>query len=71
MSTSSPPRSSAEESALALRARELGCRPVWRDGIVGWAWHCPCPGGEHAHDQQLSAINPTSLDRCEAARARQ
>lgn len=64
-----PVRPELEDVRLALRAIGLGCRPKWHDGIVGWAFHCMCEDGDHAHDQQCSAISPQSLDRA-AARPR-
>lgn len=57
------PRPSPEAAALALRARGLGCRPVWHDGILGWAFHCTCPGNPHGVDQQCSVITEESIAR--------
>lgn len=54
-------------SVLALRARMLGCRPIWRDGIFGWAWHCDCPGNTHGYNQQCSMLTDESLSRSEAS----
>ena len=57
------PRPSSKDATLALRARGLGCRPRWYDGIIGWAFHCMCEDRKHAHDQQCSVITAESLDR--------
>ena len=48
---------------LYLRAVELGCFPIWRNGITGWAWHCNCLRNKHGIDQQCSIITPLSLER--------
>jgi len=44
--------------ALALVA---GCKPLWRNGIVGPAWHCGCDDNKHAADQQCSVITAASV----------
>jgi hypothetical protein len=40
------------------KAIAAGCTPRWYDGIIGWAWHCDCPGSgdEHCIDQQCSMV---------------
>jgi hypothetical protein len=40
------------------KAVKNGCTPRWYNGIVGWAWHCDCPGENSSHfaDQQCSAV---------------
>lgn len=37
-------------------AVEDGCRPIWRDGMLGPAWHCTCSDLRHAIDQQCSVL---------------
>lgn len=58
-----PPRPSPAQATLALKARGLGCRPEWSDGIFGWAFHCGCKGNVHGCDQQCSDITEESLAR--------
>ncbi len=47
------------------RAIEVGCTPLWWDGMCGWAWHCNCPEVDgyppHACDQQCSMLTMKSL----------
>jgi len=40
------------------KAVKAGCTPRWYDGILGWAWHCKCPGGDDSHfiDSQCSVV---------------
>lgn len=61
------PRPSPKTAALALRARGIGCRPIWYDGIYGWAFHCGCSDLKHACDQQCSMITEESISREEGA----
>jgi len=39
-------------------AIEHGCTPKWCNGILGYAWHCGCPGDDDSHfiDQQCSVV---------------
>lgn len=54
--------------ALALAS---GCKAKWCNGIFGYAWHCMCPGDDHACDEQCSDITLKSaqlaLDRMKKA----
>jgi hypothetical protein len=56
-------RPSDRDDEIHRSAVEAGCRPIWCDGIVGWAWHCGCPDLAHAADQQCSVITPESALR--------
>lgn len=38
-----------------------GCKPIWGDGIFGWAWHCGCRGNLHGCDQQCSDLTLKSI----------
>ncbi len=40
-----------------------GCKPMWCDGIFGFAWHCTCEDNTHGCDQQCSAITLKSVWR--------
>lgn len=48
---------------IYLKAVDVGCKPIWSDGIVGKAWHCGCDNLAHALDQQCSVITLASLSR--------
>lgn len=44
-------------------AAKNGCKPVWWDGILGWAYHCTCEDELHFGDQQCSVITSKSARR--------
>lgn len=50
---------------IYMRALEVGCTPLWWDGIHGWSWHCNCAEVNgyppHASDQQCSMLTIKSL----------
>jgi hypothetical protein len=56
-------RPTASDDEVRRLALEAGCSPIWRDGILGWAWHCGCPDLRHAMDQQCSVVTPESAGR--------
>jgi hypothetical protein len=47
------------------KAIDNKCSPRWHDGILGWAWHCGCPGNsdDHFRDQQCSVVKWYSARR--------
>jgi len=57
---------------IVALARASGCKAKWCDCIFGYAWHCMCPGDDHACDEQCSDITMKSaqlaLDRMNGAR---
>jgi hypothetical protein len=54
-----------EDEVIFANAKEAGCSPIWRNGMLGWAWHCGCEDLKHAADQQCSVIAPaTTLCAC-------
>jgi hypothetical protein len=49
------------DDAIFIKAVELGCNPLWADGIFGWGWHCGCARNEHGMDSQCSLITLVSV----------
>jgi hypothetical protein len=49
---------SEKDKAAFDKALAAGCTPRWYNGILGWAWHCSCPGDDDSHyiDQQCSVV---------------
>jgi len=50
-----PPSAESVPNSVVKAVRD-GCRPVWADGVFGWAWHCTCEDNRHGCDQQCSKI---------------
>jgi hypothetical protein len=57
------PDQTPDDISLHEAALDGGCQPLWRDGILGWGWHCGCPDNRHGADQQCSIITHESLAR--------
>lgn len=48
---------------IRIEAIKNGCKPLWYDGILGWAWHCDCQDNLHCCDSQCSVISEESAKR--------
>ena len=36
------PKPTTSDEAIFTHATTAGCKPIWADGLLGWAWHCGC-----------------------------
>ncbi len=52
------PKQTQGDEAIFAHATTAGCKPIWADGLLGWAWHCGCEGNQHGVDQQCSVLPP-------------